>query len=436
MRSPVRLPARRAPRGAVAVTAGVRRRPTETGDKGYVDGTGIITRLDADERKKPGEVSGETLDGQAGLARRLRRQGRRAQRLGLVVRRRAARRRRPSPRPRASSRTTTSSSSGSTPRTPAATTASPSSVASTSPTPRFYDPSGRTLLAFHGTLPPERDPEHRGHRRARAGSPPASWVRCRAGRTLVDLVEDVRIVTPVREPARPRRLVPRAGLRRVARARRPGRGGRRPGLVLLAVRGAAAAGLPLLRDRALRRRPRRRATARPDARRARCSSCSASPSCFVSFGALIGARRRLAVRRTSARSRRARRADDPARPGLPGRGAVAAARLAGPPGAGRRAGRRAAARRAVRARLDALHRPDADRGAGAGAQRGAAPAGARCSASSTASASGCRSSWPRSPTAGCSARSRWVRRHQQWVTAIGGADAGRRRAAARHRLVG
>ena len=35
-----------------------------TGDKGYVDGQGIITRLAADERKKPGEVSGTTLDGE------------------------------------------------------------------------------------------------------------------------------------------------------------------------------------------------------------------------------------------------------------------------------------------------------------------------------------------------------------------------------------
>lgn len=36
-----------------------------TGDKGYVDGNGIITRLPADERRAvDGEVSGETLDGQ------------------------------------------------------------------------------------------------------------------------------------------------------------------------------------------------------------------------------------------------------------------------------------------------------------------------------------------------------------------------------------
>ena len=35
----------------------------DTGDKGYIDGTGIITRLAVDKRKKPGEVSGETLNG-------------------------------------------------------------------------------------------------------------------------------------------------------------------------------------------------------------------------------------------------------------------------------------------------------------------------------------------------------------------------------------
>jgi thiol-disulfide isomerase/thioredoxin len=44
-----------------AVTSGCEK--TDTGDKGYIDGTGIITRLEVDKRKKPGEVSGETLDG-------------------------------------------------------------------------------------------------------------------------------------------------------------------------------------------------------------------------------------------------------------------------------------------------------------------------------------------------------------------------------------
>jgi thiol-disulfide isomerase/thioredoxin len=36
---------------------------TDTGDKGYIDGTGIITRLDVADRKKPGKVAGETLSG-------------------------------------------------------------------------------------------------------------------------------------------------------------------------------------------------------------------------------------------------------------------------------------------------------------------------------------------------------------------------------------
>lgn len=35
----------------------------DTGDKGYIDGTGIITRLAVDDRKKPGKVEGKTLDG-------------------------------------------------------------------------------------------------------------------------------------------------------------------------------------------------------------------------------------------------------------------------------------------------------------------------------------------------------------------------------------
>ena len=34
-----------------------------TGDKGYIVGKGVITLLQANERKEPGEVSGETLEG-------------------------------------------------------------------------------------------------------------------------------------------------------------------------------------------------------------------------------------------------------------------------------------------------------------------------------------------------------------------------------------
>ena len=35
-----------------------------SGDKGFVAGKGVITRLPASERKQPGEVSGESLDGE------------------------------------------------------------------------------------------------------------------------------------------------------------------------------------------------------------------------------------------------------------------------------------------------------------------------------------------------------------------------------------
>ena len=56
-----------------------------TGDKGYVDGQGIVTRLPVAERKPPGPVAGDDPRGQGPLADRLRRQGRRPQRLGVVV---------------------------------------------------------------------------------------------------------------------------------------------------------------------------------------------------------------------------------------------------------------------------------------------------------------------------------------------------------------
>jgi thiol-disulfide isomerase/thioredoxin len=35
-----------------------------SGDTGFVSGKGVITRLPVDQRKQPGEVSGETLDGE------------------------------------------------------------------------------------------------------------------------------------------------------------------------------------------------------------------------------------------------------------------------------------------------------------------------------------------------------------------------------------
>ena len=46
--------------GAVAAGCGG---SAGTGDKGYVDGQGIVTRLPVAERKPPGPVAGETLEG-------------------------------------------------------------------------------------------------------------------------------------------------------------------------------------------------------------------------------------------------------------------------------------------------------------------------------------------------------------------------------------
>jgi thiol-disulfide isomerase/thioredoxin len=46
-----------------AVLAGCTDTPSGSGDAGFISGKGVITRLALDEREKPGEVSGETIDG-------------------------------------------------------------------------------------------------------------------------------------------------------------------------------------------------------------------------------------------------------------------------------------------------------------------------------------------------------------------------------------
>ena len=128
-----------------------------TGDKGYVDGQGIITRLPVDERRKPGPVAGKTLEG---------RELDLEQYVGRVV-------------------VLNVWGSWCPPcRSEAATLAAasrdlaPSGVAFVGvnakdsgtdqgkafqrhydvPYPSLYDPSGRTLLAFHGTLNPSAIP--------------------------------------------------------------------------------------------------------------------------------------------------------------------------------------------------------------------------------------------------------------------------------------
>jgi thiol-disulfide isomerase/thioredoxin len=50
---------------AAGLTGGCSKDIGSTGDQGYIDGTGVITLLPAAERKKPGTVSGETLEGKS-----------------------------------------------------------------------------------------------------------------------------------------------------------------------------------------------------------------------------------------------------------------------------------------------------------------------------------------------------------------------------------
>lgn len=162
----------------------------ETGDKGYVDGTGLITRLAEEDRKKPGEVSGTTLDGEdlslddfAGKVVVLNVWGSWC------------------PPCRKEARLLASAS-----RTLAEDDVEFVGVNTKDsrpeqglaferrygvPYPSFFDPAGRTLLAFHGTLNPSAIPstvvlDEQGRVAASIlGEVPSE-------RTLVDLVRDVQ----------------------------------------------------------------------------------------------------------------------------------------------------------------------------------------------------------------------------------------------------
>jgi thiol-disulfide isomerase/thioredoxin len=161
-----------------------------TGDKGYVDGQGIITRLAAEERQRPGEVSGTTLDGEdlsleeyAGQVVVLNVWGSWCPPCRKEARLLASAARTLAKEDVAFVGVNTKDSS-------------PQQGLAFErrydvPYPSFFDPSGRTLLAFHGTLNPSAIPstvilDQQGRVAASIlGEVPSE-------QTLVDLVRDVQ----------------------------------------------------------------------------------------------------------------------------------------------------------------------------------------------------------------------------------------------------
>jgi thiol-disulfide isomerase/thioredoxin len=171
--------------GASGCSAGI----GGSGDQGYIDGEGVITLLPVADRKKPGDVSGTTLEGEdlslasyagkvvvvnvwgawcppcraeaddlAAAARQLAPQG------VVFV--------------------------GINSRDPSKDNATAFQRSYDVPYPSIYDPGGRNLLAFHGTLTPNSIPATviiDAHGRVAASILGAVTSKT----TLVDLVEDV-----------------------------------------------------------------------------------------------------------------------------------------------------------------------------------------------------------------------------------------------------
>jgi thiol-disulfide isomerase/thioredoxin len=160
-----------------------------TGDKGYVDGQGIVTRLPVAQRKLPGVVAGTTLEGRdlnlkayAGKVVVLNVWGSwcapcRQEAPTLAA---AARQLRPDGVVFLGVNTKDNSADN----------ALAFQRHFAVPYPSFFDPSGRTLLAFRGTLPPSAIPstvviDAKGRVAASIlGEVPSQ-------RTLVELVQDV-----------------------------------------------------------------------------------------------------------------------------------------------------------------------------------------------------------------------------------------------------
>ncbi len=161
-----------------------------TGDKGYVDGAGVITRLPVAERKMPGEVSGTTLDGQDLSL---------AQYAGKVVvlnvwgswcppcRKEA-------PTLASAARTLTGDGVvfvGVNTKDSSTQQGLAFQRRYAVPYPSFFDPAGRTLLAFSGTLNPSAIPSTVVlDTQGRVAASILGEVPSR--QTLVDLVRDVQ----------------------------------------------------------------------------------------------------------------------------------------------------------------------------------------------------------------------------------------------------
>ena len=161
----------------------------DTGDKGYVDGQGIITRLSTGDRRPPAEIAGTTLDGRdlsleeyAGKVVVLNVWGswcapcrKEARTLGAAARELAG-------EGVQFVGVNTKDSS----RDQALAFERRYAV----PYPSFFDPSGRTLLAFRGTLIPSAIPSTVViDQQGRVAASILGEVPSR--RTLVDLVRDV-----------------------------------------------------------------------------------------------------------------------------------------------------------------------------------------------------------------------------------------------------
>jgi thiol-disulfide isomerase/thioredoxin len=159
-----------------------------TGDKGYVDGDGVITVLPVDKRREPGEVSGETLDGAqvslssyAGKVVVINVWGAWCPPCRAEADELAAAARELAPKGVVflgiNSRDTSADNARAFERTYDV------------PYPSIYDPGGRNLLAFHGTLTPNSIPstviiDNRG----RVAASVLGAVTSKT--TLVDLVEE------------------------------------------------------------------------------------------------------------------------------------------------------------------------------------------------------------------------------------------------------